>query len=205
MESFVRWSHYAETRSRIRPVGTVLSQRGSLCRPHPSLPSTTLHQPPPTWPASTTLHGKTPAGRAAPCRRLRSANASDPLLPPRILHQPVYAPHPAQLDLNGRDRIETVASRVDRRGEVRSPVPLFPEVGGDLGDRDAPAPQVEEPLAFHPELEPAFVAHVLACRVLIRPRAGVEPDAIHRPRRGDGIERGVLDQGNRQVTVAGAV
>src|SRR2546426_8087607 len=92
--------------------------------------------------------------RLTPCRRLRFDSVSC-RLPARILLKTALA----QIDLILRDRIDQVLRQREcrRRAERSEPRLLFREIVRDHRIRATPAPDVEEPLALHRQLEASLI------------------------------------------------
>src|SRR5256885_6137388 len=102
--------------------------------------------------------------------------------PPGILLQRACPSDLAQLDLERWDRVQTIPSRERRsRGEERPPVLLDRHEVVDRRIGNSPAPEIEEPLAFHRQLDLALDSHGSAREGWIRPWSGVGPDPVGGP------------------------
>ena len=109
--------------------------------------------------------------------------------PTGILAQLALTSHLAQLDLYRRDREQMIARCEVRRSREVRPARLFGRhVVGDHRIGSSPAPQIEEPLAFHRQLELPLEPDGRAGEDWIGPRRGVQPDLVRRP-----LDRRVVD------------
>src|SRR6266849_1057897 len=129
---------------------------------------------------------------AIPCRLLLySAPAARRKLPTGVLHQLADAAHLTQVDLDRRDREVHVPHREGRlRRLVRSPRLFDGEITVDRRGRVGLtiAPQIEEALAFHSQLEPPLCANRSQSSARVGER-GIESDFVRRP-----LDAGVSDQ-----------
>ena len=98
-----------------------------------------------------------------------------------------------QLDLYLRDRIQVMTTLKLRRScHPAQPGFLDRQVVGDHAIGGCPAAQIEEPLAFHRELQPTLVPHGPSGKGLIGPRGSVLADLVY----GPGSQQGVLGRGH---------
>ena len=81
----------------------------------------------------------------------------------------------------------------DGNGQIRSPGLLDVDVAVDGRVGDSPAPQVEEPVAFHRQLEPALQLNGGPCKLLVSPRCGVPSDSVQGPGSPQGVEIGLMN------------
>src|SRR5438034_770108 len=96
--------------------------------------------------------------------------------------QRAYPSDLAQLDLERRDRVQTILRRERRsRREERPPGLLDRHEVVERRIGNSPAPKIEEPLAFHRQLDLALDSHGRAREGYIRPWSGVGPDPVRGP------------------------
>src|SRR5881396_759935 len=110
--------------------------------------------------------------------------------------QRAYPSDLAQLDLERRDRVQTILRRERRsRREERPPGLLDRHEVVERRIGNSPAPEIEESLAFHRQLDLALDSHGIAREDRIGPSGGVQPDLVRGP-----LDRGIID-GHGEATV----